>query len=351
MRVGIVGYGYWGSKHTRVLCGIPGVQTTVIESDKDRRRQALEDFPMVSVSPTLEDALTKLDAVIVATPPRTHAPIANIALRHGVSVMCEKPLATNSTDCEALIALAEERNVTLMAGHTFEYNPAVWKLREIVRSGILGEVRYVDTARLNLGLYQSDVNVVWDLAPHDFSILNYIIDDQPISVSAWGARYLDQPVEAVKQTFEDVAFVRIQYANPAVQAYSHVSWLDPCKVRRVTVVGSQKMVVYNDMAAGEWIKIYDTGVDQTLSILDAYPSSLAYRNGAVDIPRIDFNEPLGIEDRHFIECVRSGEKPQSDGQSGLRVVQMLEATDIALREHRLVEIAGSGWRVPVGTTR
>jgi predicted dehydrogenase len=341
MRVGIVGYGYWGSKHTRVLCGIPGVTTTVIESNDERRQQAFADFPMVRVSSSLEAALGSIDAIIVATPPRTHAPIAKIALRHGVAVLCEKPLATTSEDCRSLIALAEEQHVVLMAGHTFEYNPAVWKLREIVRSGILGDVRYVDTARLNLGLYQSDVNVVWDLAPHDFSILNYILDSEPIAVSAWGARYLNQP-------FEDVAFVRIQYANPAIETYSHVSWLDPCKVRRVTVVGSEKMVVYNDMATGEWIKIYDTGVDQTLSILDACPTTLAYRNGAVDIPTIDFGEPLGIEDRHFLDCVASGDKPQSDGHSGLRVVQMLEATDTALRENRLVEIPRWESRVPVG---
>jgi predicted dehydrogenase len=341
MRVGIVGYGYWGSKHTRVLCAIPGVTTTVIESNDERRHQAGIDFPSVRVSASLEGALGSLDAIIVATPPRSHAPIAKVALRNGISVLCEKPLATTSEDCMSLIALAEEHHVVLMAGHTFEYNPAVWKLREIVRSGVLGEVRYVDTARLNLGLYQSDVNVVWDLAPHDFSILNFILDSEPISVSAWGARYLSQP-------FEDVAFVRIQYANPTVQAYSHVSWLDPCKVRRVTVVGSEKMVVYNDMAAGEWIKIYDTGVDQTLSLLDACPTSLAYRNGAVDIPFVDFSEPLGIEDRHFIACVATGETPQSDGYSGLRVVQMLEATDTALRENRIVDIASAEFRVPVG---
>jgi predicted dehydrogenase len=210
-----------------------------------------------------------------------------------------------------------------MAGHTFEYNAAVWKLREVIESGELGEIYYIDTSRLNLGMYQADVNVLWDLAPHDVSIINYLLQMTPRSVHAWGAN-----LAHYRQ--EDVGYLRLSYGSRAVVAHVHVSWLDPCKVRRVTVVGSRKMAVYDDLADQERLRIYDKGIVASRDD-DVRNPPMSYRYGGILSPYIKIQEPLRVQDEHFVECVATDRRPRTDGESGLAVVRVLEAADRSLR--------------------
>jgi len=256
VRVAVVGYGYWGSKHVRVLNGMPGVEVTVVDRVPARREDAENTHPGVVAAADLSAVIDRVDGVVVATPPATHTVVARLALDAGRPVLVEKPLATTVRDAESLLDLARQRGAAVTAGHTFEYNPAVRKLREIIKSGELGRILYIDAARLNLGRYQNDVNVIWDLAPHDVSILIYLLDETPSTATSWAQRN-------VGDRHADVAYIRLDFPQSAVPAFVHVSWLDPCKVRRCTVVGDQKMAVYNDMSDNERIRIYDIGVDPT----------------------------------------------------------------------------------------
>jgi predicted dehydrogenase len=279
----------------------------------------------------LQAALDQVDAVVIATPPRTHVRLALMAMAAGKSVLVEKPLAMSITEADLMIEEASVRSLTLMVGHTFEYNAAVWKLRELVQSGELGRIYYMDSARLNLGLYQHDVNVVWDLAPHDISIYNYVLGSSPVSVQAWGSRH-------GYQHLEDVAYLRLLYANPDVTANIHVSWLDPCKVRRTTVVGSVKMAVYNDLASNERIRVFDKGVvpPENGANLQDYPMS--YRYGEIRSPYVAFDEPLYVQDREFVSCVLTGRQPQTHGYNGLAVTRVLEGAELSLQTGGPVEL-------------
>jgi predicted dehydrogenase len=223
-----------------------------------------------------------------------------------------------------------------MVGHTFEHNAAVWKLREVIESGQLGEIYYIDTARLNLGLYQADVNVVWDLAPHDISIINHLLRAAPTSVQAWGSRH-------ARFRQEDVAYLRLSYEDRSVQAQVHVSWLDPCKVRRVTVVGSRRMAVYDDLADDERLRIYDKGV-VAAEQGDVRNRPMSYRYGGISAPYIQLHEPLAVQDQHFVECVATGRRPYTDGEDGLAVVQVLEAASQSLHRGGSVRLAGGARR-------
>lgn len=321
--MGLIGYGYWGSKHVRVLAGLPDVELTVIESESDRLREAMISFPAIHVATRLDEVQDELDAVVIATPPRSHGLVALQALEAGLHTMVEKPLATSVEIAEALVETAHARQLTLMVGHTFEYNPAVWKLKQIISSGELGRILYIDTARLGLGRYQNDCNVIWDLAPHDISIVSYLLDELPETVSVWAQRN-------VGDVHADVAYLRLDFARASAPAFVHVSWLDPRKVRRVTVVGERKMAVYNDLSDNERIRIYDIGVapPETCEGL-AYAMPVTYRTGDITSPYVQFAEPLLVEDTHFIDCVRTGRQPDTPGERGLEVVRVLAATDEA----------------------
>jgi predicted dehydrogenase len=242
----------------------------------------------------------------------------------------EKPLATTTSAASELIEAAQEAGRTLMVGHTFEHNSAVWKMRELITSGALGRLYYIDSARLNLGLYQGDVNVIFDLAPHDISIVNYLLGAQPTSVEAWASRH-------AHTRLEDVAYLRLQYASLGVEANIHVSWLDPNKVRRLTAVGSLKMAVYNDMAADERIRVYDRGVvlghDHELG-----QPPMTYRYGDITSPHVEFREPLAVQDEHFVHCINTGERPRTDGSNGRSVVRVLEAAATSFKERRLIDL-------------
>jgi len=260
------------------------------------------------------------------------------AIAAGKHVLVEKPMATSAASGRRLLNAAEATSLTLMVGHTFEYNAAVWRLREAVEQGDLGNVYYVDTARLNLGLYQTDINVVWDLAPHDISIINHVLGATPTTVQAWGSSH-------AHAYLEDVAYLRLRYAEAGITAQIHVSWLDPCKVRRVTVVGSRKMAVYNDLADQERLRIYDKGV--VMAGQEEFCPPLSYRYGGIFSPFVAMQEPLSIQDEHFLDCIRFGRRPRTDGRSGLAVVRALEAATLSLRKGSPVPLEA----VPADTGR
>jgi len=305
------------------LAGVPGVELTIIESEPDRLREAMTSFSAIHVAFRLDEVQDELDAVVVATPPHSHGPLALQALRAGLHTLVEKPLATSVAVAEELVETADRGGLTLMAGHTFEYNAAVWKLKEIIDSGELGRILYVDTARLSLGRYQNDCNVIWDLAPHDISIISYLLGEFPEITAAWAQRN-------VGDVHADVAYLRLDF--PRAPAFIHVSWLDPRKVRRVTVVGERKMAVYNDLSDIDRIRIYDVGV-ASAEICEGptrYAVPVTYRTGDITSPYVQFVEPLLVQDTHFIDCIRTGSRPYTPGERGLGVVRVLAATDEAL---------------------
>jgi predicted dehydrogenase len=329
LRIGIIGCGYWGSKHVRVFAGIPGVEVTAIDSSPARLEAIRSTFgSMVETSTRFSDVQHRLHAVVVATPPETHFKTAAEAILAGKHVLVEKPLTTNTTDALRLIDMADTADVVLMVGHTFVYNPAVEALRQIVQSGELGRIYHIDTARLNLGLYQQNVDVIWDLAPHDISIINYILGREPLSVRAWGGKY-------AHMRCADVAYLQLDYAGIGAQV--HVSWLEPRKVRRVTVVGSEKMAVYNDLADDERLRIYDKGVMPSLDSEQLHQMPATYRNGGIISPFVPFEEPLLREDQDFVRAIISGTQPQADAMAGLSVVRILEAATNALHHGGVTE--------------
>ena len=281
----------------------------------------------------LGPALAEVDAVVIATPPSTHVAVALQAIEAGKHVLVEKPLAPTAAGAQRLGRAASAAGVILMVGHTFEYNPAVRKLRELVQNDELGEVYYIDSARLNLGLYQNDVNVILDLAPHDISIINHVLGRKPVAAQAWASRH-------AHRRFEDVAYLRLFYDDffddRGLSANIHVSWLDPCKVRRVTAVGSQKMAVYDDLAVDERIRVLDKGVCLQPDGDNLTQPPLSYRYGDIVVPFISPDEPLAVQDRHFIDCIGSGSRPLTDGENGLAVVEALEAAELSRRLGRPV---------------
>lgn len=331
IRVGIVGCGYWGSKHVRVFHGMADVQQVhAIDMRPDRLAALTRTFPGLVPHTSFDDALQHVDAVVIATPPTTHADLASRALAAGKHVLVEKPLAKTTADAQRVVDQARSAGLTLMVGHTFEHNSAVWKLRELVADGALGKVLYIDSARLNLGLYQPNTNVVWDLAPHDVSIINHVLDASPTTVTAWGSRH-------VHDRLEDVAYLKLEYPG-GVNAQIHVSWLDPCKVRRVTVVGDRQMAVYNDLADAERVRVYDKGVGLPSDGENMHEAPMSYRYGGIASPYIEFNEPLAVEDADFVRSIVDGRQPLSSGERGLAVVRVLEAAERSLREERRVHV-------------
>jgi len=322
-RVGVVGCGYWGSKHVRVFNELP-IPTAVSICDADPKRlEAMRRGYPVAFATTEYDALlaSDIDAAVIAVPAAHHAAFARRALLAGKHVLVEKPFTTRSVDAVELINLAEDLGLTIAVGHTFLYNPAVRALKELICSGRIGVPQYLHSARLNFGLLQPDVNVLWDLAPHDISIFLYLLGKLPTAVAARGSGVYNP------RQFE-VAHADLQFEGN-IAAYLHVSWLDPSKVRRTIVVGSEKMVVYDDLASGEPLKIYDRSV--------AFPDNGAkerwpprYSVGDILIPRVAETEPLKEECADFADSVLNGKKPVSDGRAGLQVVRVLEHLEMSL---------------------
>lgn len=324
--IAVVGLGYWGPNWVRNLVALQAAsRLAVCDCDPLRRARAASLYPNVETAGCLEQVLDdpEIEGVIVATPVSTHYPIARQVLEAGKSVLVEKPLATSVRQAAELVELARRKGRVLMVGHTFEYSAPVLKAQALIADGELGEVFYLSSVRANLGLFQQDVNVAWDLATHDVSIALFLLGQVPQTVSCQGRAHYRPEVE-------DVAMLTMDFGRSLV-AFIHASWLDPNKVRRTTIVGSRQMLVYDDTAGADKIRLYDKGVsiDSYRDIYDDF--QFAYRQGDIRIPRVEEWEPLSLECQHFVDCIRRRTVPRTDGLNGLRVVSVLEAAQLSLR--------------------
>jgi predicted dehydrogenase len=324
IKVGLVGYGYWGPNLLRNLHETDGVEVKrCVDLRPERRAAASKRYPTVEVSADADEILNDaaIDAIVLATPVFSHHAIAKRALEANKHVLVEKPMTRTVEEAEELIDLAQRKNLVLMVDHTFIYTGAVRRMKEIIDAGELGELYYFDSVRVNLGLFQHDVDVIWDLAPHDVSILTYLIPDKPRSVSAVGADHTGRGLV-------DVAYLTLHFPNNLI-AHFHVNWLSPVKVRQNLIGGSRRMVVYDDMEPSEKVRVYDRGI-QVRSQEGIYKALVDYRMGDVWSPKIDVREALSVECEHFVDCVRTRKVPNSDGASGLRVVKILEAASTSI---------------------
>jgi predicted dehydrogenase len=326
MKIAVIGCGYWGPNLVRNFIQSHKVQELICcDTDPKRLARMKSLYPSVTVVTDYKELLEipDLDGVAIATPVKSHYPIAKDFLTRERHVFVEKPFTHSFETSLELVKLAEEKNCVLMVGHTFEYSAAVNKIKEIVENGELGKILYISCIRVNLGLFQRDINVIWDLAPHDISIILYILGETPISVNSQGKAHFMPDIE-------DVATTTLNFKNGVI-AFIHNSWLDPNKIRKTTIVGTKKMLVFDDIESQEKIKIYDKGVEVPPYYDTFADFHLAYRYGDIYSPRIEEYEPLRKLCDHFIECVHDRRPPHSDGYSGLRVVSILEAANKSLR--------------------
>jgi predicted dehydrogenase len=325
VRVGAVGCGYWGPNVIRNLDAVPGFELCcVCDADQERLRPVAARYPSARATTNVDDILgdPAIDAVYLATPVSTHYTLVKSALEHGKHVLIEKPLATRVDQARELADLAAARGLTLMVGHTFVFSPPVRKIKELIDAGLIGPIYYVETTRVNLGLFQKDVSVLWDLGPHDLSILMYWLGEVPLQVSARGRSYLGEALE-------DVAFLTLEFPS-GILAQLQISWLAPSKLRRTSVVGRQRMIVYDDLEPVEKVKIFDRGVDRQPASFGEF--QLTYRSGDILSPRLDTTEPLYIECAHFLECIQTGRVPDTSPRSGVDVVRVIQAAERSLRQ-------------------
>jgi predicted dehydrogenase len=333
LNVGVIGYGYWGPNLVRNFNQNPATRIAMVaDRDEQRLAAAKKTYPAIETTtdPYALMRSPKVDAVAIAVPVRYHYEMARAALELGKHVWLEKPMALTSKECEDLVNAGERTGLTLLVDHTFLYTGAVHKMKQVIDAGELGDLWYVDSVRINLGLFQHDVNVVWDLAPHDFSILQFLLNRMPLSLSSVGANHTGNGIE-------DVAYVNLDYGDN-LMANVHVNWLSPVKIRHTIVGGSRKMLVYNDLEPVEKIRIYDTGINVAQNdVLGRHRALIQYRTGDMLAPMIPNTEALSTEVTHFAECVREKKRPVSDGMAGWNVVRLLEACGQSLRSggHRV----------------
>lgn len=326
--IGVIGYGYWGPNLVRNFVEASDVRVTVVADLRpDRQELVRKRYPGVEVTGDFERVLhhPDVDAVAIATPVSLHFPLALEALQAGKHVLVEKPMTHTSEEAMRLIDEASARNLVLMVDHTFVYTGAVRKIRELIDKGSLGEILYYDSTRVNLGLFQHDVDVIWDLAVHDLSIMEYILPEPPVEVSATG-------ISHVAGATENIAYVTAFYENSLI-AHLNVNWLSPVKIRRTLIGGSRQMIVYDDIESSEKIRVYDKGVTVRNGPESLYKLLVSYRSGDMYAPRIDITEALRYVTQHFADCVRDGKTPLTDGHSGLAVVSVLEAATRSMKEH------------------
>ena len=324
IRVAVVGTGDWGANLVRNFASLPNAQlVAVCDSDPERLRRAASKVPQARAYSQVEEGAgdPQVQAAVVSASAAQHHPLARTLLAAGKDVFVEKPLALSVAHAEELVALSAAQQRILMVGHLLLYHPAVRYLKDLVRGGELGDLYYVTSQRLNLGKVRRDENALWSFAPHDLSVILHLVGAEPIDVAARGSAFLQPSVD-------DVVFLHLRFPNGRM-AHVHVSWLDPLKLRKFTVVGSRKMAVFDDMEASEKVRIYDKGVDRVGQIV-SYSDALTIRSGDILIPRIDLQEPLRLECLHFLECVRERKTPLSDGTSGLAVVRVLAAAQTSL---------------------
>jgi predicted dehydrogenase len=326
LKFGIIGCGYWGPKLARNIHELPDADLAwVSDLRQDRLDHLTSLYPESRATTDYRDVLeSDIDGVIIATPVRTHRKLAVEALQAGKHVLVEKPLAAEVAEAEAIVEEGIRQGRKVMVGHTFEYNPAVHAVKEIIDSGLLGEIYYINGTRVNLGLFHPDINVVWDLAPHDVSILRYVLGLDPDEASARGGSYVQK-----KKRIHDVAYLSFFFPN-GVLADVRVSWLDPCKIRSYTVVGSEKMLVYDDIEPKDKVLLFDKGVDLPPHSDTVEEFEISYRTGEAESYAFTWEEPLRAECSHFVECIRTDEEPRSNGEVGLRVVKVLDAAQRSL---------------------
>jgi predicted dehydrogenase len=325
VKFGVIGYGYWGPNVVRNLQSTAGAEiAAVCDKSSASRRKVHKSYPHVYVSAEASEILTSpdIDAVAIVTPVWTHYELAKAALENGKHVFVEKPFTSNVNQAEELIELADRRNLKIMVDHTFLFTGAVKKIKQLLHEGLLGKLYYYDSTRVNLGLFQHDINVVWDLAPHDLSIMDYVIDGSPEALVATGQKHLNG--------HEDVAYITLYFPDKVI-AHINVNWLSPVKVRTTLIGGEKKMLVWNDLEADEKVKVYDRGVD-IHNREGVYELLVNYRSGDMWAPQLEQVEALRLELSYFIECINSGKDPINDGLAGLRIVKMLDAANKSLRK-------------------
>lgn len=323
MNFGVIGYGYWGPNIVRNFASLEGSQMLAIaDLDPAARMRAQRAHPGVHVTANPGEVLasTKIDAVAIVSPVRTHYELAKTALLNGKHVFVEKPFTMNSAQGEELVELGHKRNLKIMVDHTFLFTGAVRKISEMIKDGELGKLYYYDSTRVNLGLLQHDVNVLWDLAPHDLSIMDHLLKGQPEAVVATGEKHVND--------YEDVAYLTVYFPDKLI-AHINVNWLSPVKLRMTLIGGEKRMVVWNDLVADEKVRVYDRGV-QTTSQEGVYKLLVNYRSGDMWAPRLEQLEALQMEMKYFVECIETGKEPMNDGRAGLRIVKMLEAASESL---------------------
>jgi len=333
IRVGVIGYGYWGPNIVRNFNnGDISRVLMVCDQRSDSLRKVQQAYPQVQVTSDSGELINspRIDVVAVVTPVWTHFELAKAALKNGKHVFVEKPFTFTAAQAEELVNLAEQKSLLIMVDHTFLFTGAVKKIRQLIDEGTLGNLYYYDSTRVNLGLFQHDVNVIWDLAPHDLSIMDYLIEEKPEGVVATAEKHLNG--------LEDIAFLTFYFPRNII-AHVNVNWLSPVKVRTTLIGGEKKMVVWNDLEADEKIRIYDKGVEKTTNAEGIYEILMKYRTGDMWAPQVEHTEALKTELQYFAECINTNRTPINDGKAGWRVVQMLEAASRSVkRRGAMVEL-------------
>lgn len=325
LKIGVIGYGYWGPKLVRNLLSCKRTEISAIyDSSRSARRRAINDYPSIKVVSDCDDILSSsaIDVVAIVTPVSTHFDIAKKALSGGKHIFIEKPFTASVREAESLIELAERNKLQIMVDHTYLFTGAVRKIDELIRADRLGQLYYYDSTRVNLGLFQHDVNVIWDLAPHDFSIMDHIISEKPAAITVNGADHFGRGLE-------DIAYATI-YFNSNLIAHFSFNWLSPVKIRMTLIGGSKKMLVWDDFEMDEKVKVYDKGLD-IRTRKGVYSLLAKYRSGDMWAPKLDRTEALKVETEYFIDCIFNNEVPLNDGHAGLRVVRMIEAATRSLK--------------------
>jgi predicted dehydrogenase len=326
IRIGIIGYGYWGPNLVRNFAEMPGAEVAAVaDLDKGKLASVQRRFPAVKVTTDFQELLNDptIDAICVATPVATHFELGMATLKVGKHLWLEKPMSETSLQARKLVDEADRRQRVLMVDHTFIYTDAVRKMEQIIGDGELGQVYYYDSIRVNLGLFQRDVNVISDLGVHDFSILDFLLKEHPVAVSASGINHFPG-------TPENLAYISLFYDSGMI-AHANVSWLAPVKVRQILLGGSKRMITYDDLQPSEKVKVYDKGVSFTDDPKQIYQMRVGYRTGDMWAPRLDGNEALRVAGEHFVGCIASGTTPQTSGHLGLRVVELIEAATSSMR--------------------
>lgn len=325
VNIGIVGLGYWGPNLVRNFSEVDNCYVAMAcDSDERRLKPIKRRYPHIEVTTKYEDLADAkdIDAIAIATPVVSHYDLAKRALEKGKHVLVEKPLCANVKEAKGLIKVAQSLGKILAVDHTFLYTGSVKKAKELISSGEIGEIYYFDSVRINLGLFRPDVNVIWDLAPHDISIAQYLIKEEPVSVSVLGRDFNNNKIACI-------AYMTLRYKSGII-AHIHVSWLSPVKIRRIIIGGSKRMIIYDDVEPTEKIKVYDSGIEFDYD--KENPLQPTYRLGDINLPRLDQREALLVEAEHFVDCILKGKKPLTDAAFGLAVVKILEASDTSLRE-------------------